>query len=171
MWGFHFTFGPPFLTEDSVIKVAEPSKVLPHDYGKVGPVRRVDGVEEFAWPIGRSSEGRTIDFSQLPARETPSEMLYIYKSPSGWYRVETQSKSMAVEVRWDNTLFPYLWYWQEYGYSKEAPWYGKHYNIGLEPFSSYPTSGIAQAIKNGTALTFEAFETKTQVLSYELFPL
>jgi hypothetical protein len=37
----------------------------------------------------------------------------------------------------------------------DAPWFGKHYNIGLEPFSSYPSSGIAEAVENGSALLFK----------------
>ena len=171
MWGFHFTFGPPFLSEDSKIRIEEPSQVIAHDYGTLSPVRRVGGAGEFRWPYGKDSKGQPIDFSSLPSRSTPSEMLYVHHLPSGCYRVESASKSMAVEVRWDITLFPYLWYWQEYGYSKEAPWYGNHYNIGLEPFSSFPTSGIAEAINNGTALSFAPNETKTQLLSFELFAL
>lgn len=171
MWGFHFTFGPPFLTEDSKITVEDPAMVLAHDYGADGPLRRVGSNEEFAWPKGRNSQGEIVDFSLLPVRGTPGEMLYIHKSPIGWYRVESPSHSMAAEVCWDNTLFPYLWFWQEYGYSQEAPWYGKHYNIGLEPFSSYPTSGVAEAIENGTSLSFAPHESKMQSLSFELFSL
>ena len=49
---------------------------------------------------------------------------------------------------------PYLWYWQEFGASEGYPWYGRHYNIGLEPFSSYPTDGLAEAVANGSALVW-----------------
>ena len=47
--------------------------------------------------------------------------------------------------------FRYLWYWQSFrglGY----PWYGKAYNIGLEPFTSYGNAGVADAAENGSAL-------------------
>lgn len=171
MWGFHFTFGPPFLTEESKIIVEEPATVLPHDYGADSSPRRVGSTQEFAWPMGRDSRGEKVDFSQLPPQKTPGEMLYIHGSPIGRYRVETPSHSMAAEVCWDNTLFPYLWFWQEFGYSKDAPWYGKHYNIGLEPFSSFPTSGLAKAIENGTALSFGPHESKMQAFSFELILL
>jgi hypothetical protein len=82
--------------------------------------------------MGRDKEGKEIDFSKLPAVGTPCEMLYLENLPAGRYRVVTPSKKLATEVTWDNTLFPYLWYWQEYGSSQAAPWFGKHYNIGLE---------------------------------------
>jgi hypothetical protein len=167
MWGFHFTFGAPFLALDSHISIQEPATVLPHMYGNDGPIRRVGSEEKFAWPFGRGADGELIDFSRLPKPETPGEMLYLQNLSAGWYRIDTPSKAMAVEVSWDKDLFPHLWYWQEYGYSKDAPWFGKHYNIGLEPFSSFPTNGIAEAIENGSALTFAPHEVKRQLLTFE----
>jgi hypothetical protein len=32
--------------------------------------------------------------------------------------------------------------WQEYWTSGFYPWYGRHCNIGLEPFSSFPTNEL-----------------------------
>lgn len=58
-----------------------------------------------------------------------------------------------LRVEWEVEQMPYLWFWQEYGASQFYPWYGRHYNIGLEPFSSFPTSGIQEAVENGTALS------------------
>jgi hypothetical protein len=55
---------------------------------------------------------------------------------------------------------PYLWFWQEYGASGFYPWYGRQYNIGLEPFSSFPTNGLKEAVDNGTALTLGARERR-----------
>jgi hypothetical protein len=50
---------------------------------------------------------------------------------------------------------PYLWFWQEFGASRVLPWYGSLYVVGLEPFSSYPTGGMSEAVANGTALRVE----------------
>jgi hypothetical protein len=50
---------------------------------------------------------------------------------------------------------PYLWFWQEFGASRFYPWYGRNYNVGLEPFSSHPTNGIEEAIENGSALSVD----------------
>ena len=171
MWGEHFTFGPPFLNTDSRIIVESPAEVMAHKYLEEGVERRVGSEASFKWPIGKDKDGNEIDFSQLPPRDTPGEMLYIHNMQSGKYRVETPSNKLAAEVKWDNKVFPYLWYWQEYGATKGDPWYGHHYNIGLEPFSSYSTSGIANALENGSALTFDPHGEKVQVLSFEVFEI
>jgi hypothetical protein len=60
---------------------------------------------------------------------------------------------------------PYLWFWQEFGGTVGYPWYGRHWNIGLEPFSSYPTNGLAEAVTNGTALELAPREQRTFSLS------
>jgi hypothetical protein len=46
-----------------------------------------------------------------------------------------------------------------FGTSRFYPWYGRNYNVGLEPFSSYPTNGIEEAIENGSALSVGPSET------------
>ena len=171
MWGEHFTFGPPFLNTDSRVIIESPAEVMAHKYQGSGVSRRVGSEDNFAWPIGKDKAGNEIDFSKLPPPDTAGEMLYIHNMQSGKYRVETPSNKLAAEVRWDNQIFPYLWYWQEYGATKGDPWYGHHYNIGLEPFSSYSTSGIANALENGSALTFDPHGEKVQVLSFEVFEI
>jgi len=171
MWGTHFTFGPPFLGPDSTIAIAEPAVVVPQIHEGEQPTRRLGTSEKFSWPVGQDITGHAVDFSQLPPFGTPNEMLYVTEMPTGFYRVISPSRQMAAEVTWDNTLFPFLWYWQEYGFSKDAPWFGRHYNIGLEPFSSFPTNGIAKAIENQSALTFAARAEKIQNLTFEVLEI
>ena len=45
-------------------------------------------------------------------------------------------------MAWDEKLFQYLWMWQVYGGHNDYPWYGRTYNVALEPFTSYPPAGI-----------------------------
>jgi hypothetical protein len=87
-----------------------------------------------------------------------SEMLHLTDLSEGWYEVENPNKGVGLRVGWDVGLMPYLWFWQEYGASEFYPWYGRHYNIGLEPFSSFPTNGIQEAVDNDTALSIGAGE-------------
>ena len=47
---------------------------------------------------------------------------------------------------------------------------GRHYNnIELEPFSSFPTKGLEEAVANGTALSLGAGERRRFSLRAEVF--
>ena len=160
MWGSHITFGPPFLSEKSkVIFIGNP-RVLPHPVEIDIGGRRVGATSEFRWPIGLDSKNLEIDFSHIPERGTESELLYIsdFEEPS--FRIESSDLNLAIDFEWDQTIFPYIWYWQEFGKSKEYPWFGKNFNIGLEPFSSFPTNGLAEAVNNHSAMRFDPKEIK-----------
>ena len=55
-------------------------------------------------------------------------------------------------ISFPTDVYRYLWYWQSLGGGYGHPWYGRTYNIGLEPFTSYTNEGLQNAIDNGTAL-------------------
>ena len=38
------------------------------------------------------------------------------------------------------------------------PWYGRTYNMGIEPWTSYPCAGLVKAVERGTAMHLEAGE-------------
>lgn len=171
MWGTHFSFGAPFLDANSTITLPAGGVVIPHAESISATGRRVGTADKFNWPIGKSKNQAEIDFSKLPKAKTESEMLYIEKLSQPWYQIENKDKKVGAKVTWDLELMPYLWYWQEYGSSTDYPWYGKHYNIGLEPFSSYPTNGLSEAINNGTALSFKPKEKKTSNIEFEVIQL
>lgn len=161
MWGQHITFGRPFLDEHCTIRLPEGVIVSPHPTS-MHPQgrRRVKGSTESPWPMAEGTDGERIDLSQLPAPGTKSELVYLKGFQEGWYEVINPAKGLGLRVEWDATQMPYLWFWQEYGDHREYPWYGRHYNIGLEPFSSYPTNGLAEAVANGTALSLDAWQKR-----------
>jgi hypothetical protein len=50
------------------------------------------------------------------------------------------------------------------------PWYGRAYTCALEPFTSYPPGGVANALRNGTALVLrsgQVLETELAAVAYE----
>ena len=74
--------------------------------------------------------------------------------PEGWYAITNQRTGVGFGLVFPPDHFRYLWYWQSFrglGY----PWYGKAYNLGLEPFTSYGNNGIEGAVENGTALLLQ----------------
>jgi hypothetical protein len=154
MWGHHITFGPPFLTPGSRIHLPDGISVHPHPDAVAPGGRRVSGTGSFAWP---HDPANGIDLSVIPDRGTPSDVVYLagFREGDAWYEVVRAEDDRGSRVEWDGSQMPFLWYWQEFGASTGYPWYGRNYNIGLEPFSSYPSHGLAEAVANGTALDLE----------------
>ena len=64
-------------------------------------------------------------------------------------------------VVWPRETFPYVWYWQMFGGGVGYPWYGRTYNLGLEPFTSIPNQGIEFALESNTALMLQPREERT----------
>lgn len=153
MWGHHITFGQPFLDEQCSIRLPEHITVQPHPTAIHPQGRRVKGGQHYSWPLVEGTNGEALDLSRIPAPGTISDIVYLSGfQRQGWYELFNQGKGLGFRVEWDARCMPYLWFWQEFGATLSYPWYGRAYTIGLEPFSSYPTDGIAQAVANETAL-------------------
>ena len=157
MWGHHITFGPPFLRPGCRIRLPDGVTVTPHGEAIAPGGSRVANQEPFAWPHARGEGGEEVDLSVVPDRGTPSDIVYLsgFDDGRGRYEIADPDSGIGSRMEWDAQEMPYLWYWQEFGATTGYPWYGQNYNIGLEPFSSYPTNGLAEAVRNGTALTLE----------------
>jgi hypothetical protein len=154
MWGHHLAYGRPFLDETCLIRLPEGVTIIPHPVPIHPGGRRVNADQRPTWPFIEGSDGKSLDLSRLPPQGTISDIVYLTDFPEGWYELVHPGKGIGIRVEWDIEVMPYLWYWMEFGASTGYPWYGRLYTIGLEPFSSYPTNGLPDAVANGTALTF-----------------
>lgn len=169
MWGRHIAFGQPFLRPGCRLRLPAGVRVLTHPEAINPPRRRVAPRDNpYTWPTVCGPTGEDVDLSILPTAGTASEMLYLTGFTDGWYEVIDPSIGRGLRVSWDAQVLPYLWFWQEFGDTAGYPWYGRHYNIGLEPFSSYPTSGLADASRNNTALTLAPRETRKLVMHVQV---
>ena len=169
MWGHHLAFGRPFLDESCRIRLPEGVTVIPHDVPIHPRGRRVVAGQRATWPVVEGADGGRVDLSVLPPRGELSEIVYLTDFSDGWYEVEHPGQGLGFRVEWDVKQMPYLWYWQEFGASEGYPWYGRHYNIGLEPFSSYPTNGLAEAVANGSALVWGPREQRRFALRASVY--
>ena len=63
-------------------------------------------------------------------------------------------------MSWDKEVFKHLWIWAVYRGSYEFPWYGRTYNIALEPWSSLPDN-FDKALKNKECISLRPAEKIT----------
>lgn len=160
MWGQHLAYGPPLLAPGSHIRVPNGLAVLPHPEPIDPPRRRVRAGGPWEWPVVPSADGGEVDLSVAPAWGSPSDIVYLSGFTEGWYELLDPAEAIGVRVEWDAAVLPYLWMWTEVGGSRDYPWWGQGRLLGLEPFSSYPTSGLAEAAANGTALSLPAGDSR-----------
>jgi galactose mutarotase-like enzyme len=121
MWGHHPAFGPPFLDEECIVECPAASA-------------RIGGVVH-PWP--KDESGR--DHSRLRREDSPTEIMkYLQDLREGWVAVTNPREKVGIGLAFDAAVFPYVWLWQEFGYTREYPWYGRAYVMGVEPQSSLP---------------------------------
>lgn len=149
MLGEHLVFGPPFVGPGSGQIVIPEGAMIVRDNAPAPPT-------QFPWPNVPADDMRKTweDLRQLPPAGTSRALYYVTGLPYGEYRLWSTQWHYGVTVRWDIDQMPYLWYWRE-SQDGQPPWYGQHYNIGLEPFTSYPSKGLPTAVENGTAKWFD----------------
>ncbi|MEV6963523.1 DUF4432 family protein [Hamadaea sp. NPDC051192] len=164
MWGQHITFGEPFLAPGHRIRLPEDVTVIPHETA-IHPAGRRVLPDRGTWPVVAAFPEGTTDLSIVPERGGPSDIVYLHGA--SWYEI-TAPDGHGLRVEWDVAVLPYLWLWQELGATTDYPWWGRAYVLGLEPFSSYPTDGLAEAVRNGTALRLAPFDKRALRWSAQL---
>lgn len=152
MWGHHPAIGSPFLSDNCMIKTSA-KKVIVNDEFDFDN-QRLKPSTIGRWPIVEDLKGESIDLSIIPPESLNSaDMLYLTDfSDKAWCEIYNKTNEIGFCMEWDKRLFKYLWIWLvskgTYGY----PWYGRIYTLALEPWTSYPSSGLTMAIKNRTSL-------------------
>jgi hypothetical protein len=172
MWGQHPAIGEPFLGPD--LELHLPScKITRAPGGADMPGRIIPGTSG-SWPYLPGRDGKAVDLRYMPPLEKPAyDMFFVDELAEGWVAACNPKLGMGFGVSWPLELWPHLWIWQELKGSSNAPWFGRAYTMGLEPFSSIPGSempGLAGAIENGTALLFAPLERKSLTYQAVLFP-
>lgn len=156
MWGHHPTIGRPFLDESCVISINAEEAFTNHT--KDFTTQRLAPGQSFKWPLGKSEDGGLVNLSLVPNENNKTaDMIYLKKfPPKAMYKIYNPHYHLSFGMSWDSKVFPYCWLWQVCKGSEGYPWYGRTYNMAIEPWSSYPSMGLEEAIKNGTSMKLQA---------------
>jgi hypothetical protein len=119
-----------------------------------GPDHRMGLHQTGQWPIIKDRNGGDLDLRVMPPKSVPTmDNCYLKEFEEGWIGISSGRLGVGFGLAWDPQVFRYVWLWQALGGGIGYPWYGRTYNIGLEPWSSYPCRGLKEAVENRTALT------------------
>ncbi len=148
IWGHHPSFGKPFLSESCVINIKGGKvKVVSGDGKSYTNLKKQDGI----WPFVEGIDGKFIDISKVPSEDdNVSDIIFISQLEEGYYEIINEKLKIGFFMEFPKEIFKYIWFWRIARGSYNYPWWGRTYNIALEPFSSLPV--LSEAIKRNDQL-------------------
>lgn len=169
MWGQHPVVGKPFLDENCVIDLPEDTKGITYevDYSENSPF---DIDKEFVWPVVEDKNGKKIDISRvMPPEAKTSFVVYLKNLKDGWFGITNLSRKLGFGLKWDINVFKHFLIWYVYRGFYNFPFYGRSYNIGLEPYTAIPAN-FDEVCKLGREYTLDPggeLKTKYSAIVYE----
>ena len=140
--GVERRYNAPLLTPGTRLVLPADIKAVPiQDYYRRTHLASV----ESAWPRVRASDGTTVDASIVPERGAPTRIAILSGFTEGWYEV-IHASGRADRVTWDARKLPFLWFYGEFGATKDVPYHNRFYTLALEPFSRNPYSRNPAAV-------------------------
>lgn len=168
-WLQHIALGEPLVAPEA--KLEAPCKTVLVDPDQTAETARLPPGETYEWPICETDDG-PIDLRQFPPRsERVHDLVALADLTDGYYTVSNPDLDLGVTVSFPESLYNYLWYWQPLGGFEEAPFFGRNYNVGLEPCTSIPNAGLEHAVENGTAESLKSGETQRSTVTLETHPV
>ncbi|MEV4450631.1 hypothetical protein [Streptomyces mirabilis] len=95
------------------------------------------------WPHMTATDGTTVDASIIPERGAPTRIAILSGFTEGWYEL-SHVNGRTDRVTWDACKLPFLWFYTEFGATKEAPYHNWFYTLALQPLSRNPYSPNTQ---------------------------
>jgi hypothetical protein len=92
-----------------------------------------------AWPHMRAADGTTIDASVIPERGAPTRVAILSGFTEGWYEL-IHASGRTDRVMWDASKLTVLWFYGEFGATRESPYRDWFYTLALQPMSRNPYS-------------------------------
>jgi galactose mutarotase-like enzyme len=167
-WLHHVALGEPLVAPEARLETDAQRVLVDPDHDP--DTRRLPKGASFDWPACSTDEG-DVDLREFPpADERVHDIAALTGFEEGHYVVSNPELDLAVTVEFDPDLFEYVWYWGAFGGFEAAPFFGRNYNVGLEPCTSRPVAGLDAAVENGTANRLTAGESVETSLSVSVGP-
>jgi len=146
VWQHHVTLGRPLLGPAARLDVPA-TRGRVDDYGDGYSNARLAADEAFDWPLAPGVDGDPVDLStEIPPPEAGThDVAYATDLEAGWYALTNPDLDLGFALSFPTDPFEALWYWQPFGGFEDAPFYGRNYNVGLEPTTAYPGDGLFRA--------------------------
>lgn len=136
MWGQHPALGQPFLGPECEVTAPAATVVIP-DPAHWPATRLKQGT--YNWPVVKDHSDQTIDISKIvPPEAGIAEAAYLTDLKEGWFAITSHRWRLVFALSWPREVYPWIWYWHVAGGERSAPFFGRNYNVALEPFTSYP---------------------------------
>jgi hypothetical protein len=165
MWGHHPTFGSDLLASAFEVQSGARTVTIDDRYDPAGNPLQPGATGR--WP---AVPGKSGPFDLSRPTGTVSALAYLRDFGSPWASIRRLDDSVGVALSWDATVFPCAWLWYELGGTPEPPWCGKARLIGLEPNTTWPGSGLADADRRGgRLLTLQAGTEVTTTVRLHVF--
>jgi len=169
MWGHHPAYGKPFLDEHCLIDLPTGATGLTYQTDFSGNSPFTCNVE-FAWPMAPDKQGKLVDVSRaMPPDRKTAFNIYIKNLREGWYAITNPGLGLGVGMSWELRVFPYLLIWSVYRGFYNSPFFGRTYNIALEPYSAIPDN-LDEVVRLGRDIRLNPLQeisTKVAIIVYE----
>ncbi len=132
---------------------------------------RLAAGEEFDWPQAPAAGSGTVDLSSFPPYDARiHDQVYATDLSEGWYAVTNPDIDLGFGLSFPVDPFECLWYWQPFGGIEASPYFGRNYNVGLEPTTAHPAGSIPDAQRaNGTMKTLGPGEAVEAAMTATLY--
>ena len=139
-WQQHLTLGRPLVGKTARLDLPASTGVT-ESTGEPFQHGRLAGEETFDWPVAPTRDGGTADLREIPPEEAGyHDQCYVTDLDAGWYALTNPTLDLGFAFTFPTDPFECVWYWQPLGGFEEAPYWGRNYNVGLEPTTAYPLS-------------------------------
>jgi hypothetical protein len=168
MWGHHPALGEAFLDDSCVIHA--PARTLAVNPGETFETQRLEPGSRHPWPIATGRDGRPVDMSKVPPPSARvADMTYLTDLTAGWYGITNGRRKVGFGMVFPPDIFSVVWYWLVARGGFGPPWWGRTYNLALEPWTSWPGTGLGAAVAGGRAHRLgpgESLRVELKALAY-----